>query len=110
MKFSPALLTALLAGTALAHPSPLPEQDMTGIIVDVDGVVSIDDATFFDFDNASCSVTGCVSVIRAGVCIAAAISRRNVGALLKCAAKAKICSCAGCISALGNFLDSHHIC
>ncbi|KAM7202983.1 hypothetical protein V8F20_004230 [Naviculisporaceae sp. PSN 640] len=102
MKFS-VISTIALIGAAQAAPADLP--------ADMSPRAALNEAEIFAFaPPASCSILGCIGVIGAAVCIVDAIDDDDYGAILKCAKKKDLCSCAGCFNALGGFLDKWGIC
>ncbi|CAJ2506150.1 Uu.00g002800.m01.CDS01 [Anthostomella pinea] len=110
MRFTAAIAT-FLAGHALAGPTLHSAAVRTTASSDQDIIA---DAIRFAAvqPEASCSIIDCASVIGAAVCIAADISTDDIPGLVDCVSSGAsgLCSCAGCVPGLGDFLTNNNIC
>ncbi|KAK4153455.1 hypothetical protein C8A00DRAFT_15340 [Chaetomidium leptoderma] len=106
MKFTATAITALtLLAPALAVPTAELSRDMTA------RRATFNEAEVFSFAApAGCSILSCINVIGEAICIADAIDEDNWQGIFKCAKKKEICGCAGCFSALGDFLEKYGLC
>ncbi|KAM7197105.1 hypothetical protein V8F33_005764 [Rhypophila sp. PSN 637] len=105
MKFS-VISTITLIGAVQAAPSAV-----VNLPADMSPRAAFNEAEVFSFaPPASCSILGCISVIGAAKCVKEAIEDDDYKAILDCGKKKDLCSCAGCFSALGDFLDKWGIC
>ncbi|KAK7702754.1 hypothetical protein SLS57_011192 [Botryosphaeria dothidea] len=106
MMFKPfALITSLLAMTAVAAPNELGLQKRAETELLAQNIE-------YAIKAADCSLLGCATVAASSVCIAAAILKKDPVNLISCVAGdvGALCSCAGCVPQLGDFLEEKQLC
>ncbi|KAF2281396.1 uncharacterized protein EI97DRAFT_472792 [Westerdykella ornata] len=103
MRFSVPVV-AVLTTTAFGAPS---------LIAPIDTITTgIEQALTLALQAASCSVLSCVSVVTSAGCIGTGITAGSVPLVLQCVGgeTSKLCGCAGCVPALGDFLGGNGVC
>ncbi|KAL1614502.1 hypothetical protein SLS56_012085 [Neofusicoccum ribis] len=106
MMFKPfALMTSVIAMTAIAAPNDMALQKRAETEILASNIE-------FAVQAADCSLLGCATVAASSVCIAAAILKRDPVNLVSCVAGdvGALCSCAGCVPQLGDFLEDQRLC
>ncbi|KXX81320.1 hypothetical protein MMYC01_201929 [Madurella mycetomatis] len=110
MKFTLATI-ALVAPAVLAAPKYDTDTAVSRLTRDMTPRADFNEAEVFAFaPPASCSILSCIDVISQAVCIAEAIDDEDWQGIFKCANRKELCGCAGCFSALGNFLERYGLC